>query len=99
MVCFLTHSHSSAVSVFITLVVIKCWFSFILRIILAGFTLLLSDASGSVVGAVQGPAHAVEQMKEWLSRTGSPKSKITSAIFTGEVTITSPSYRDFAIRK
>ncbi|XP_029927166.1 acylphosphatase-2-like [Myripristis murdjan] len=40
--------------------------------------------SGSVVGQVQGPAEQVKEMKVWLSKEGSPSSRITRASFTNE---------------
>ncbi|KAM9364625.1 acylphosphatase-2-like [Pholidichthys leucotaenia] len=40
--------------------------------------------SGTVVGQVQGPAHQVEEMKLWLSKEGSPSSRITRASFTNQ---------------
>ncbi|XP_026211868.1 acylphosphatase-2 [Anabas testudineus] len=43
--------------------------------------------SGTVVGQVQGPADMVEEMKVWLSKEGSPTSRITRASFTNQRTI------------
>ncbi|XP_042288485.1 acylphosphatase-2-like isoform X2 [Thunnus maccoyii] len=43
--------------------------------------------SGTVVGQVQGPADMVEEMKVWLSKEGSPSSRITRASFTNQRTI------------
>ncbi|KAM4607340.1 acylphosphatase-2-like [Polymixia lowei] len=40
--------------------------------------------SGTVVGQVQGPADMVKDMKVWLSKEGSPSSRITRASFTNE---------------
>ncbi|KAM6915961.1 acylphosphatase-2-like [Xenentodon cancila] len=42
---------------------------------------------GTVVGQVQGPADMVEEMKVWLSKEGSPTSRITRASFTNQRTI------------
>uniref|UniRef100_A0AAZ1Y2T1 Acylphosphatase-like domain-containing protein n=2 Tax=Oreochromis TaxID=8139 RepID=A0AAZ1Y2T1_OREAU len=42
---------------------------------------------GTVVGQVQGPANMVEEMKVWLSKEGSPTSRITRASFTNQRTI------------
>ncbi|XP_069033288.1 acylphosphatase-2-like [Embiotoca jacksoni] len=39
---------------------------------------------GTVVGTVQGPADSVEEMKVWLSKEGSPSSRITRASFTNQ---------------
>ncbi|CAJ1066893.1 acylphosphatase-2-like isoform X1 [Xyrichtys novacula] len=43
--------------------------------------------SGTVVGQVQGPADKVEEMKFWLSKQGSPSSRITRAVFSNERSI------------
>ncbi|XP_008320637.1 acylphosphatase-2-like [Cynoglossus semilaevis] len=40
--------------------------------------------SGTVVGQVQGPAKQVEEMKFWLSKKGSPSSRITKATFSNQ---------------
>uniref|UniRef100_A0A673BMJ8 Acylphosphatase 2 n=1 Tax=Sphaeramia orbicularis TaxID=375764 RepID=A0A673BMJ8_9TELE len=42
---------------------------------------------GTVVGQVQGPRDMVEEMKVWLSKEGSPSSRITRASFTNQRTI------------
>uniref|UniRef100_A0AAX7VL27 Acylphosphatase-like domain-containing protein n=1 Tax=Astatotilapia calliptera TaxID=8154 RepID=A0AAX7VL27_ASTCA len=42
---------------------------------------------GTVVGQVQGPADMVEEMKVWLSKEGSPTSRITRASFTNQRSI------------
>ncbi|KAM4591572.1 acylphosphatase-2 [Odontesthes bonariensis] len=39
---------------------------------------------GTVVGQVQGPADMVEEMKVWLSKEGSPSSRITRASFSNQ---------------
>uniref|UniRef100_A0AAY4BKA5 acylphosphatase n=1 Tax=Denticeps clupeoides TaxID=299321 RepID=A0AAY4BKA5_9TELE len=39
---------------------------------------------GTVVGQVQGPEDQVREMKVWLSKEGSPSSRITRAVFTNE---------------
>uniref|UniRef100_A0A3B4UID6 acylphosphatase n=1 Tax=Seriola dumerili TaxID=41447 RepID=A0A3B4UID6_SERDU len=43
--------------------------------------------SGTVVGQVQGPADMVEEMKVWLSKEGSPSSRITRASFKNQRSI------------
>ncbi|KAM7408255.1 hypothetical protein PAMA_002115 [Pampus argenteus] len=43
--------------------------------------------SGTVVGQVQGSADMVEEMKVWLSKEGSPSSRITKAVFTNQRSI------------
>ncbi|XP_068588004.1 acylphosphatase-2-like isoform X1 [Cebidichthys violaceus] len=42
---------------------------------------------GTVEGQVQGPANMVAEMKVWLSKEGSPSSRITKASFTNQRTI------------
>ncbi|XP_054456594.1 acylphosphatase-2-like [Anoplopoma fimbria] len=39
---------------------------------------------GTVEGQVQGPANKVDEMKVWLSKKGSPSSRITKASFTDQ---------------
>ncbi|XP_034465656.1 acylphosphatase-2-like isoform X2 [Hippoglossus hippoglossus] len=43
--------------------------------------------SGTVLGQVQGPADLVEEMKVWLSKEGSPSSRITRASFSNQRSI------------
>ncbi|XP_073337517.1 acylphosphatase-2-like [Pagrus major] len=43
--------------------------------------------SGTVVGQVQGPADMVEEMKVWLSKEGSPSSRISRASFSNQRSI------------
>ena len=40
---------------------------------------VMNTTEGTVSGEAQGTRVSVEQMSEWLSTTGSPKSKITKA--------------------
>ncbi|KAB5518443.1 hypothetical protein PHYPO_G00165960 [Pangasianodon hypophthalmus] len=42
---------------------------------------------GTVVGQVQGPRHLVNEMKIWLSKEGSPGSRISRAVFQNERSI------------
>nr|XP_040035377.1 acylphosphatase-2-like [Gasterosteus aculeatus aculeatus] len=42
---------------------------------------------GTVEGQVQGPAHRVDEMKQWLGKEGSPSSRITKASFTNQRTV------------
>jgi acylphosphatase len=51
-----------------------------------------------VVGVVQGPAHAVSAMRDWLTHTGSPKCRIDSATFH-DVAETEPRHGTFLIRR
>nr|XP_056708180.1 acylphosphatase-1 [Euleptes europaea] len=54
---------------------------------------------GTVQGQIQGPTFKVQQLKEWLRKTGSPKSHIEKADFRNEKKITKLEYSDFCIVK
>ncbi|XP_037543126.1 acylphosphatase-2 [Nematolebias whitei] len=56
-----------------------------LRLGLVGW--VKNTSSGTVVGQVQGQADMVEEMKVWLSKEGSPSSRITRASFTNQRSI------------
>ncbi|XP_068597253.1 acylphosphatase-2-like isoform X1 [Brachionichthys hirsutus] len=56
-----------------------------LRLGLVGW--VKNTSGGTVVGQVQGPAATVEEMKEWLSKEGSPSSRITRTCFSNQRTI------------
>ncbi|XP_061141863.1 acylphosphatase-2-like isoform X1 [Syngnathus typhle] len=53
---------------------------------------------GTVVGQLQGPADAVEHMKEWLSKKGSPSSHITRTSFNNERTLSALEMSSFSTR-
>uniref|UniRef100_A0A8C6WXY9 Acylphosphatase 2 n=1 Tax=Neogobius melanostomus TaxID=47308 RepID=A0A8C6WXY9_9GOBI len=53
---------------------------------------------GTVVGQVQGPAQQVEEMKVWLSKEGSPSSRITKANFSNQRNIEKLELRGFSTR-
>lgn len=59
---------------------------------------VMNTAQGTVVGQMQGPKNNIESMKQWLQKTGSPKSKIEKTAFRNEGPITSCAYRSFEIR-
>ena len=48
---------------------------------------------------MEGEKPNVDQMKNWLQKTGSPKSKITKAEFTNEKTITKLTGDTFSIKR
>ncbi|XP_055331956.1 acylphosphatase-2-like isoform X2 [Paramacrobiotus metropolitanus] len=52
----------------------------------------------TVIGQLQGSKEAVEKMKEWLSRTGSPHSKIDKCEFRGEGPVSKKSFTTFDVR-
>uniref|UniRef100_A0A3B3CXK6 acylphosphatase n=1 Tax=Oryzias melastigma TaxID=30732 RepID=A0A3B3CXK6_ORYME len=54
--------------------------------------------SGTVVGQVQGPAEEVEEMKVWLSKEGSPSSRITKASFSNQRSIDKLELSGFSTR-
>ncbi|XP_069117422.1 acylphosphatase-1-like [Argopecten irradians] len=52
---------------------------------------------GSVVGIMQGPENEVKDMKRWLKKTGSPKSRIERCIFKDEKPIPNKEFKNFDI--
>ncbi|XP_016301804.1 acylphosphatase-2 isoform X2 [Sinocyclocheilus anshuiensis] len=53
---------------------------------------------GTVVGQVQGHPEKVKEMKYWLSKVGSPSSRIHRAQFTDEKPISKLEIRGFGTR-
>ncbi|XP_056291142.1 acylphosphatase-2-like isoform X3 [Pseudoliparis swirei] len=53
---------------------------------------------GTVEGQVQGPATMVEDMKVWLSKEGSPTSRITKASFANQRTVDTMELSGFKTR-
>ncbi|KAE8600777.1 hypothetical protein XENTR_v10013405 [Xenopus tropicalis] len=53
---------------------------------------------GTVTGQVQGPEDKVNSMKAWLSRVGSPSSRIDRIDFNDEKEITKLQYNGFSTR-
>ncbi|KAM9449762.1 acylphosphatase-2-like [Clarias gariepinus] len=53
---------------------------------------------GTVVGQVQGPRHLVNEMKIWLSKVGSPGSRIARAVFKNEKNIPKLEISGFSTR-
>ncbi|KAJ8246471.1 hypothetical protein GJAV_G00268190 [Gymnothorax javanicus] len=53
---------------------------------------------GTVVGQVQGPHDKVREMKTWLSKVGSPSSRIDRAVFSNEREISRLEIRGFGTR-
>ncbi|XP_028171270.1 acylphosphatase-1-like [Ostrinia furnacalis] len=60
---------------------------------------VMNTAQGTVIGQLQGPQGAIEDMKAWLQKVGSPKSKIEKAAFRNEGPINSCAFRTFEIRR
>ncbi|XP_008046158.1 acylphosphatase-2 [Carlito syrichta] len=57
-----------------------------------------NTSKGTVTGQVQGPEDKVNSMKSWLSKVGSPSSRIDRTNFSNEKTISKLEYSDFSIR-
>ncbi|XP_004454290.1 acylphosphatase-2 [Dasypus novemcinctus] len=57
-----------------------------------------NTSKGSVTGQVQGPEEKVNSMKSWLSKVGSPSSRIDRTNFSNEKTISKLDYTNFSIR-
>ncbi|XP_066287647.1 acylphosphatase-2-like isoform X2 [Branchiostoma lanceolatum] len=50
---------------------------------------------GTVDGQVQGPTDKVQRMQEWLSKKGSPSSRITKCNFKNERQVNQLDFKDF----
>ncbi|XP_037014336.2 acylphosphatase-2 isoform X1 [Artibeus jamaicensis] len=57
-----------------------------------------NTSQGTVTGQVQGPEEKVNSMKSWLSKVGSPSSRIDRTNFSNEKTISKLDYSNFSIR-
>nr|XP_011711531.1 acylphosphatase-2 isoform X1 [Macaca nemestrina] len=57
-----------------------------------------NTSKGTVTGQVQGPEDKVNSMKSWLSKIGSPSSRIDRTNFSNEKTISKLEYSNFSIR-
>uniref|UniRef100_G3TQN2 acylphosphatase n=1 Tax=Loxodonta africana TaxID=9785 RepID=G3TQN2_LOXAF len=57
-----------------------------------------NTGKGTVIGQVQGPEEKVNSMKSWLSRVGSPSSRIDRTNFSNEKAISKLEYTNFSIR-
>lgn len=60
---------------------------------------VMNTAQGTVIGQLQGQFGAIEDMKIWLQKVGSPKSRIEKAAFRNEGHIKSCAFRTFEIRR
>lgn len=54
---------------------------------------------GTVRGEIEGPEDKINQMKQWLEKTGSPSSCINRAVFTSLKPTDKSVYETFAIRR
>lgn len=53
----------------------------------------------TVRGEIEGPEDKINQMKQWLEKTGSPSSRITRAVFSPIKSIDKSVYDSFVIRR
>lgn len=60
---------------------------------------VMNTAQGTVIGQLQGPQRGIDDMKIWLQKIGSPKSKIEKAAFRNEGVINSCAFKTFEIRR
>lgn len=60
---------------------------------------VMNTAQGTVIGQLQGTQAAIDEMKGWLQKVGSPKSKVEKAAFRNEGPINSCAFRTFEIRR
>mmetsp|Transcript_47092 Transcript_47092/g.120126 ORF Transcript_47092/g.120126 Transcript_47092/m.120126 type:complete len:101 (+) Transcript_47092:296-598(+) len=63
---------------------------------------VMNTEAGTVVGEAQGPAAQLAQLRSFLQRTGSPKSRIDRAEFREEragLSREELAFKDFVIRK
>ncbi|NXR74204.1 ACYP2 protein, partial [Pycnonotus jocosus] len=57
-----------------------------------------NTSQGTVTGQVQGPEEKVNEMKSWLSKVGSPSSRIDKTNFSNEKEISKLDFSDFNTR-
>ena len=60
---------------------------------------VMNTEKGTVIGQIQGKEEAVKKMKEWLKKSGSPKSKIERAEFKSEKEVPQLEFTSFEFRK
>eukprot|EP00106_Octopus_bimaculoides_P012617 XP_014780059.1 PREDICTED: acylphosphatase-1-like [Octopus bimaculoides] len=54
---------------------------------------------GTVIGQLQGPPESVKTLKDWLKKTGSPKSRIVRCVFKNEIEIKKLEHSEFLVIK
>ncbi|NWR17518.1 ACYP2 protein, partial [Emberiza fucata] len=57
-----------------------------------------NTSQGTVTGQVQGPEERVNEMKSWLSKVGSPSSRIDKTNFSNEKEISKLDFSSFNTR-
>ena len=50
-------------------------------------------------GQLEGPDDKIKEMKDWLTKTGSPSSRIEKAVFSEEKEIKEYTFENFSIRR
>jgi acylphosphatase len=60
---------------------------------------VMNTEQDTVVGQAQGPEDKIKKLKEWLRKTGSPKSRIDKAEFKNEKEIIKLDFTAFDVRK
>ena len=60
---------------------------------------VMNTEKGTVVGQAQGNEDKIKKMKEWLRKTGSPKSRIDKAEFKNEKELKTLEFTAFDVRK
>jgi acylphosphatase len=58
-----------------------------------------NTTQNTVIGEIEGKSKEVERMKNWLTKEGSPKSRIEKAVFEDEQTIKEYTFFGFTIMK
>ncbi|XP_066249595.1 acylphosphatase-2 isoform X2 [Euwallacea similis] len=58
----------------------------------------LNTPNDTVKGVLEGVPSKLEEMKKWLQKTGSPQSRIDTAIFSNEHDISEYSFDSFSIK-
>ncbi|XP_070493342.1 acylphosphatase-2-like [Chironomus tepperi] len=59
----------------------------------------MNTKDGTVKGQMEGEEGPLNQMKEWLSKTGSPSSRIDKAVFSEPKVISDFTYENFSIKR
>lgn len=58
-----------------------------------------NTSQGTVIGVIEGSPSRLKEMKHWLSKVGSPKSKITKLIIKDEQCLEEAEFNEFNIIK
>ncbi|XP_063676472.1 acylphosphatase-2-like [Bolinopsis microptera] len=58
-----------------------------------------NEPDKTVIGVAQGLSPAIDTMKSWLNKTGSPQSRIDSCSFSNDRSVEKMEFGEFAIRR